>query len=139
DGPFETAGTVSGNGPFTAEYSVLSPGRHDFRLVQYAGGQIRISDITSVVVEAPDNFRLSEAMVDENSETGKVALTVAQSQNVLITLVDSHGNHFKTIYDGTVESGKAHLFEVEGPGLPAGEYALQLTGETFNTSREINR
>lgn len=138
-GPFETVAHVDGNGPFSASFDVLSPGRHEFRLVQYFGGQIRISDATGVNVAAPSNYRLSDSMVDSDTNTGKVALTVAESQSVRISLSDSDGNHFKTIFEGEIESGIAHMFEVEGPGLPSGGYALNVSGETFNSSREINR
>lgn len=138
-GAFETVAQTEGNGPYVAELSALSPGRHDFRLIQYAGGQIHISDITSVEIDSPDNYRVSNASMDSASDTGSIALTVAEPQNVSIALLDGDGTHFKTIYDGTVESGKAHLFEVEGPGLPAGNYSLQFTGETFTTSRNVSR
>jgi choice-of-anchor B domain-containing protein len=132
DGPYRTVATLDpGDAP---EHRVegLSPGRHQFRLVQLGGdGRIQVSEPVALTVSAPDNYRLSALYPDADRGTSRLSLTVAQPQQVHIELVDGNGHRVKTIFDGTVESGTARAFEVYGPGLPPGSYSLQVTGETF--------
>lgn len=138
-GNYETVGQVGANGPYSLDIATMSPGNHTFRLTQYVGGTIRVSDETSVSVAAPSNFRLSGLMEDADTETGSIALTVAESQDVRIALTDAHGNHVKTIFDGELESNEAHMFRVSGPGLNAGRYTLEIAGATFSETLRIDQ
>ena len=136
--PYRTAAVVDATG--RPEYRVegMAPGRHEFRIVQLGGdGRIQVSETTELTIAAPENFRLSNLYPNGHRGTAQVALTVAQSQQVRLALVDADGRPVKTVYDGPVEQGEARLFEVYGPGLPAGTYALQVTGETFEDTVEL--
>lgn len=139
DGGYTNAGHVEANGPYHLDVPGLSPGTYSFRLVQYVGGTIRISDAVSVDVEAPDVFRLSDVFVDEEKGTNQIAITVAESQNVRLRLMAASGNVIKTIFDDTLEANEARTFEVAGPGLSSGSYTLQVTGESFDETVELSR
>ncbi|HLT45886.1 MAG TPA: choice-of-anchor B family protein [Rubricoccaceae bacterium] len=131
-GPFLTVATL----PATAapEYHVegLSPGRHAFRLVQLgADGRIQVSAAAEAVVAAPENFRVSQPYPGERGGTLRVAVTVAEGQQIRLDVVDGDGRRVKTVFDGTLDAGTAEAFEVFGEGLPSDTYTLQVTGETF--------
>ena len=134
-----TAGQVGANGPYRLDVPALSPGTHTFRLIQYIGGTIRISDVVSVVVDAPSVYRLSDAFTGAETETVRVALTVAESQEVRLDLMDAGGNLVKTIFNDTLEANQTRTFEVAGPGLESGSYTLQVTGERFSETMQLSQ
>ena len=134
DGGFLTVGQIGANGPYRVDVPALSPGTHEFRLIQYVGGTIRISDVVSVEVEPPSVYRLSDVFTDAETETVRVALTVAESQNVHMDLMDADGNLVKTIFNDTLEANQTRTFEVAGPGLESGSYTLHVTGDSFSES-----
>jgi hypothetical protein len=131
-GPFVTVATLD---PTAApEYHVegLSPGRHQFRLVQLgADGRIQVSDAAEATVTAPENFRVSRLFPGQRQGTTALALTVAEPQQVRLDVVDGSGRRVKTVFDGMVEGGMAEAFEVFGEGLPSDAYTLRITGESF--------
>ncbi|NNF58441.1 MAG: choice-of-anchor B family protein [Rhodothermaceae bacterium] len=139
--PFMTMTTMEAGGSRSYRYEAagLSPGRHEFRVVQLCGDAICVSDVTSVEVAAPENYRLSEVMMDGAMGTSQVSLTLAQAQQVQIHLLDADGNHLKTIADDMMEANMSMMFEVGGPGLPAGTYTVRIEGETFEDARTITR
>ncbi|MDX1418635.1 MAG: choice-of-anchor B family protein [Rubricoccaceae bacterium] len=139
DGPYLSVATVGAT--TRPEYRVegLSPGPHAFRLVQLgADGRIQVSAPTEVTVAMPENYRLSQAHPGPVPGTMRVALTVAETQQVRLDLVDGRGARVKTVYDGEVMAGHAMPFEVFGDGLPSDAYTLRVTGETFETERVLS-
>lgn len=139
DGAFMNVGHIAANGPYSLNVSALSPGTHEFRLVQYVGGTIRISEAVSVEVDAPRVFRLSEVFMDDESGTTRIALTVAEEQTVRLDLMDAYGNLVKTIFNDTLEANQARSFEVAGPGLESGRYTLHVTGVGFDETINVSR
>lgn len=136
--PFENLAMVGAAGPYRYDAATLSPGMHEFRLIQYgADGTIRVSETIDLEIEAPSVFRRSALMRD--GDTGMIALTLAEPQEVRIALMDASGTTMKTIFNGTLDADEAHRFEVMGEGLPAGDYRLAITGEHFEDSLAITR
>ena len=138
-GAYMTVGQIGANGPYRLDVPALAPGTHEFRLIQYVGGTIRISDAVSVEVEAPSVYRLSGVFTDAETETVRVALTVAESQNVRLDLMDAAGSLVKTIFNDTFEANQTRTFEVAGPGLESGSYTLQVTGERFDETVRLSQ
>jgi choice-of-anchor B domain-containing protein len=140
-GPFRTVATLDPTAAPEHRVEGLSPGRHAFRLSQLAGDgrTIQISDPATVTISAPDNYRLSGLFSTGRRGTSQVAVTVAQPQHVRLDLVDADGRLVKTVYDGMLEEGVAETFEVYGPGLPPGSYALHVAGETFDETVALGR
>ena len=139
DAVFETLTTLA---PAIESHDAegLSPGHHDFRLLQTdPDGTIRVSPMVSVEIEGPDNYRLTRLSADPEGGTDRVALTLEAPQHVRVELVDDESRSVKVIYEDQLTEGTVHTFEVAGPALVPGLYTLRLTGETFEEEYPVER
>ena len=57
-----------------------------------------------------------------------VALTLADAADVRVIVYDVLGHHIAELADGRLEAG-IHRFRLDGSGLPAGLYFVQVDGQ----------
>ena len=85
-----------------------------------------------------DGFSLSAPEPNPASERATLALTVDTAQRVTAAVYDLTGRRVATLLDRGVAAGEAVTLSVDGSALPAGVYAVRVTGETFETTQRVS-
>lgn len=86
----------------------------------------------------PEGFVLESAYPNPFNPTTTVRFTVAESQNVTMTLVDALGRHVADLHRGYAEAGRSESIRIDGSNLPSGTYTVRLEGESIlGTTRVV--
>ena len=144
DDLWETLGFVNGAGTTMEERSYdyrvsdRGPGTHRFRLKQVDfDGTFEYSPIVEATVEVPGTYHLTSAYPNPFNPATQFTLTVAQTQDVQIEVVNVMGQRVALLHEGPLQSNDPQTFRFEAQGLPSGSYYVQIAGETFNTVRSL--
>lgn len=141
---FSTLGFVEGHGTTTEVrnymYSVrdLDPSAYAFRLKQIDfDGAFEYSDEIEVVVAVPGTHLLTNVYPNPFNPLAQFSLSVAQTQNVNVSVFDALGRKVLNLFDGVLDGGRAHPFALDGRGLATGLLLIRATGETFAASQSV--
>ncbi len=146
EGDWQSVGYVEGNGTTTEtnNYSFTSDilergGVHHFRLKQVDfDGQFEYSQQVEVAVDVPGSYVLESAYPNPFNPSTTVRFSVAQSQNVTMTLYDALGRQVADLYDGYAEANRFESVRVDGSSLPSGTYTVRLEGDNvLGTTRIV--
>jgi hypothetical protein len=90
-----------------------------------------------VTDEAPPvNYRLSDAFPNPFNPTTSVELTIAQAQNVRVSVFNTLGQQVESVDYGYADAGK-YTMRLELSAQPSGVYVIQVVGDTFVASRTV--
>jgi len=141
---FHPLGFVAGHGTttevqnYTYTVSSLHPGAYTFRLKQIDfDGVFEYSDEIEVTIDVPDTHLLTSAYPNPFNPQARFSLSVAQTQNVNVSVYDALGRRVLNLFDGVLEAGSAHPFALDGRGLATGLLLIRATGETFAASQSV--
>jgi len=141
---YHALGFVEGHGTttevqnYTYAVSDLDPGVYAFRLKQIDfDGAFEYSDEIEVTVAAPGTHLLSNAYPNPFNPQARFSLSVAQTQNVNVSVYDALGRKVLNLFDGVMAAGSAHPFALDGRGLATGILLIRATGETFAASQSV--
>ncbi len=146
DAEWSSAGFVEGHGTTTEtnNYSFVTNilergGVHSFRLRQVDyDGQFEYSQTVEVAVDVPGSYVLESAYPNPFNPSTTVRFSVAQSQDVTITLFDALGRKVADLYEGFAEANRFESVRVDGSNLPSGAYTVRLEGENvLGTTRIV--
>lgn len=144
NGPFETIGFVEGHGttntPQSYRYMVndLEAGAHTFRLKQVDfDGAFEFSPKVEIQIQMNAPYTLSAVYPNPASQTAQFTLAVRETQAVMVEVYDVTGRRVATLYQGTMEAGRTHQFELGGKQLANGFYLIRTNGEHFTTTRDL--
>lgn len=145
--PFDPpAPTPSGNTMLSAFDNLSGAGTWNLWGDDDAGGDVGFMaewclDITySPVVASGDGATATDALtVAPNPATGTamVRLTVAEAQDVTVTVYDVTGRQVATLHDGAVASGQELSLRVDASSLPAGVYVVRATGTDLALTQRV--
>lgn len=141
---FSTLDFVEGHGTTTETrnyiYTVpgLDPGAHNFRLKQIDfDGAFEYSDEIEATISVPGTYLLTSAYPNPFNPQASFSLSVAQTQEVTVGVYDVLGRRVVELFNGVLEGGSTHPFELDGRGLPTGPFFIRAAGETFSASQSV--
>ena len=137
--PFiQGAGTTNEPHSYAYRFENLSPGTHHFRLKQIDyDGTFALSDEVPVIIEQQEAYRLIKAFPNPFNPHTTIDLSVAQTQEVAITLFDMLGRQVQTIHQGVLQANTPHQFMIDGSRLSSGTYFYQIEGKYFISTDRI--
>ncbi len=141
---YHALGFVEGHGTTTEVQTYtfivpnLDPGAYAFRLKQIDfDGAFEYSDEIQVTVAVPGTHLLTSAYPNPFNPQARFSLSVAQTQNVNVSVYDALGRRVLNLFDGVMAAGSAHPFALDGRGLATGLLFIRATGETFAASQAV--
>jgi hypothetical protein len=140
---FSPAGSVEGNGTTTQrsayrfELADLEPGTHRFRLRQYdIDGANELSEAISLNIGV-DGLAVSGAAPHPVQGESAVNISVDSASPVRVELFNLLGQRVRTLFDGTVTSGRAERVAIRGADLPSGTYFVRTTADAGSDVQRI--
>lgn len=140
----EPLGFVQGSGTSTTanDYSFRivdpGPGRHVFQLRQTGtDGTHTYSPDIEVDVSLVTDFVIGKPYPNPFAESASIPVSVRESQEVRIDLVDVLGRTVATIYDGNLEGDRRYDFSFDGSGLSSGTYFVRVAGKSFSRTEKV--
>ncbi len=116
----------------------LEPGTHSFRLKQIDfDGQFEYSQEVEATLEVVGQYFLTEAYPNPFNPTATIRFAVDETQPVVMTMYNMHGQAVRTIYQGIPAADEMQVVEIDGSGLPSGLYLIQLVGNTFRADQSV--
>ena len=85
----------------------------------------------------PGTHSLSELYPNPFNPQSSFTLAVAETQDVLINVVNLLGQHVATLHDGVLAANQERTFTFEAGRLPSGVYLVRIQGESFTDSRRV--
>ena len=85
----------------------------------------------------PGTHALSELYPNPFNPQSSFTLAVAETQDVLISVVNLLGQHVATLYDGVLTANQERTFTFEAGRLPSGVYLIRVEGESFTDTRRV--
>lgn len=79
----------------------------------------------------PGTHNLSSIYPNPFNPQANFTLEIAEPQNVRIVIYDALGRKVATLFNGSLGSGTAHGFAIDGATLPSGVYMVRVIGELF--------
>ena len=123
----------------TYQYTVRNsrPGAQSFRLKHIDNdGSFEYSAVVETVVELGRAFALS-AWPNPFVAHSSFTVTVAESQNVELTIFDSLGRKVVTLFDEQLSANQPRIENWDATGLSSGLYIYRANGENFSESKTI--
>ena len=134
----EGAGTTAEGRRYAHAVGGLPPGTHRFRLKQLdLDGAFAFSPEVEVRLDVPGTHVLTAAYPNPFNPRARFTLTVAQRQRVEVAVYDALGRRVTRLFDGVLEAGAPHPFEVDGHAWPSGVYLIRATGEAFAVAQRV--
>ena len=85
----------------------------------------------------PGTHALSELYPNPFNPQSSFTLAVAQTQDVLINVVNLLGQHVATLHDGVLTANQERTFTFDAGQLPSGVYLIHVEGESFTDTRRV--
>ena len=85
----------------------------------------------------PGTHALSELYPNPFNPQSSFTLAVAETQDVLINVVNLLGQHVATLHDGVLAANQERTFTFEAGQLPSGVYLIRIQGESFTDTRRV--
>ena len=131
-------GTTSATKHYNYRATDLHPGRHVFRLEQVDhDGTAHLSDEVAVTLTVDGAYVVSAPAPNPFRAHTTLTVAVEQTQTVDVRLYDVLGRQVASLHTGTLASGVSHPFIVDRKTISSGTYVLHVSGETFDTSRQL--
>ncbi|MDX1547963.1 MAG: T9SS type A sorting domain-containing protein [Rhodothermales bacterium] len=88
-------------------------------------------------VEVPGELLFASPYPNPFNRSTTVTLAVREAQRVQVLVFDMLGRRVATLYEGTMEAGRAHPLVFDAAAHPSGPYFIQAVGETFLETKRI--
>lgn len=133
----EGRGTTQQPRAYRHSLSELSPGSHSFRLKQVDyDGTFSYSPVVEVSIEA-SSYQISNVAPHPVRHQSSFTVSVAQSQQVRVDLIDVLGRRVAAVHNGILPAHAPQTLTIPADRLSSGLYLLQVSGETFRTSQKV--
>ena len=132
------AGTTTEQTSYEYRLKNLDPGVHRFRLKQVDhDGSYSYSQEIEVAVELPEGSLLAEVYPNPFSVSTTLRVGVAAGQDVRVVVYDIQGREVLTPYSGWLSANDPVEVRIDGQGLSAGVYLVQIQGESRSETRRM--
>jgi hypothetical protein len=134
----EGAGTTTTPQQYRYEYDKADYGTHQFRLVQIdRDGSETVSKSVELEYTLDRAYEISKISPNPVRQSGSVDVTVKESQHVTVRLYDVLGRAQGILLDRTLPADRTETIQIEGQGLPSGQYFVRVQGASFQITRRL--
>ena len=100
-------------------------------------GATSVSNESFDDAELPNSHRLTAAYPNPFNPQTQFALSVANTQQVEITVFNLLGQRVSSLFNGTMAAQQERLFSFDAASLPSGIYLIQVRGEQFLETQQV--
>ena len=108
-------------------------GIFDLRTFHFSPG----SNAPQGTAETNGGYSLQGIYPNPFNPSASFQLSVEEDQVVRIEVYDILGRHVSNVFDGELRANQPRLFNFDASHLSSGRYLLQITGQTFNATRNL--
>lgn len=134
----EGAGTTSETTSYTIKTDPLDVGTYQFRLrqVDQSGvGSLSAKKTVEIALDGP--YRLKPVAPNPVRDEARFSVTVADPQQVTVTMYNVIGQRIATIYDRSVPANDRQDIQVRARNRSSGVYILRIEGEHFSDTQRM--
>lgn len=134
----EGSGTSTTQNTYSFRIKDPGPGRHIFQLKQVGSdGTSSYSPDIEVDVSLVTDFVIGKPYPNPFSESSSLSVSVRETQDIRIDVVDILGRTVATVYEGTLDGDRRYDYSVSGDGLSNGTYFVRVSGKSFTRTEKI--
>lgn len=134
----EGAGTTSETTSYTLKTDPLDVGTYQFRLRQVdqtGAGSLSAEKTVEITLDGP--YRLKPVSPNPVRSQARFSVTVADPQQVTVTMYNVIGQRVATIYDRSVPANERQNIQVRARNRSSGVYILRVEGEKFSDTQRM--